>query len=99
MSLINEVHKEYRGRGFEVVSVCFDAKTRRDQVRRIERRIGSNWITLAADELWPDISKRFGFQGFPQYMLLDREGKMVAGTSEVNLGRGLRPLLDQILNE
>jgi hypothetical protein len=40
---------------------------------------------------------RFGFVGVPQYMLLDREGKLVAGSAEVDMGRNLRALLDKML--
>lgn len=99
MPRIHDIYERYQDRGFEVVSVCMDANEKRKKVERAEREMGLTWTTLAADELWPELKARYGYQGVPQYMLLDREGKLVAGTAEVDMGRNLEALLDEMLTQ
>lgn len=94
---IKDVYDRYKHRGFEVVSVCLDAEAERRKVEKAERNLKLTWTTLAADSLWPELKKRYGYNGVPQYMLLDRNGKRVAGTAEVDLGHNLQALLDGML--
>lgn len=99
MPRIKAIYDRYRPHGFEVVSVCMDATRQRRKVERAERELGLTWTTLAADALWPEFKTRYGFEGVPQYMLLDRQGKLVAATGEINGGRNLEALLSQMLAE
>ena len=97
MPRIKAVYDRYRGRGFEVLSVCFDGKARRKRVERAEKEMGLTWTTLAADELRLELKRRYGYESVPQYMLLDRQGRLVAETSEIDMGRNLEALLDEML--
>lgn len=97
MPRIKTVYDRYRERGFEVLSVCFDGNAKRKRVERAEKEMGLTWTTLAADGLWPEFKRRYRWDGVPQYMLLDRQGRLVAGTSEIDMGRNLEALLDEML--
>lgn len=98
MPRIHDIYKEYRSRGFEVVSVNFDADRNRKRVERIEEELGLTWTTLNAENQWGEANARFGWGNIlPVYMLLNREGKLVAGTEEIEYGRNLRQLLDEML--
>ena len=98
MPRIHEIYLEYRNQGFEVVSVNFDAERNRRMVDRIDRELGLTWPTLNAESQWPEANQRFGWGNIlPQYMLLDRDGRLVAGTAEIDYGRNLKTLLDQML--
>lgn len=97
MPRIKAVYDRYRERGFEVLSVCFDGKAQRKRVERAEKEMGLTWTTLAADELRPELKRRYGYESVPQYMLLDRQGRLVAETSEIDMGRNLEELLEQML--
>jgi thiol-disulfide isomerase/thioredoxin len=99
MPRIHGIYQRYREHGFEVVSVCFDGKSRTKQVERVEKELGLTWTTLLADDISQEFYDRYGFSGVPQYMLLDREGRLVATTSEVDMGRNLEAILDRILTE
>jgi thiol-disulfide isomerase/thioredoxin len=96
---IKDIYGRYKARGFEVVSVCADAIANKRLVEKVEREVGLDWTTLAVDEQWPELSQRYGYTSVPQYMLLDRAGKLVAGTSEVDMGRNLETLLIRMLVE
>ena len=99
MPLIHEIYEEYRGRGFEVISVNFDADRNRKRVERIKRELDLTWTTLNAESQWHEANERFGWGNIlPVYMLLDREGKLIAGTEEIDYGRNLRRLLDELLS-
>lgn len=98
MPLIHEIYEEYRDRGFEVVSVNFDADRNRKKVERIEKELGLAWTTLNAESQWEEANVRFGWGNIlPVYMLLDRRGRLVAGTEEVDYGKNLKSLLDEML--
>lgn len=98
MPLIHEIYTEYRDRGFEVVSVNFDADQNRRRVERIGRELSLTWTTLNAESQWEEANARFGWGNMlPVYMLLDRDGKLIAGTEEIDHGRNLRALLDEML--
>src|SRR5690606_11028384 len=97
MARLHDVYLRYKEQGFEVLSVCYDGKAQREKGLRIEKEMGLTWITVAADGMWDAMSHRYGYQGVPQYMLLNRDGTLHAGTAEVDMGRGLQPLLDEML--
>lgn len=98
MPEIDRVYGEYRDGGFEVISVSFDAESKRERVEQIGRRFGLTWTTLNAESQWDEANARFGWGNvLPAYMLLDRDGRLVAGTEEVDHGKNLRALLDGIM--
>ena len=98
MPLIHEVYMQYKDRGFEVVSVNFDADTNGRRVERIEKELNLTWPTLNAQSRWEEVKERFGLSNMlPVYMLLDREGVLVADTNDIDYGNNLRTILDQML--
>ena len=96
---LHEVYLEYKARGFEVLSIAYDGASSRRAVDRIKDRFGLTWTTLNGEGLWEAVSAKFGYPGYPQYMLLDRKGRWVAGTDEMGNGANLRMLLDELLAE
>ena len=97
MPSIHEVYKDYQDRGFEVVSIAYDGESQKPGVERLKQRMGLTWETLNGEGLWPAISARYKYDGFPEYMLLDRRGRYVAGTAEMGNGVNLKELLDDLL--
>lgn len=94
---IQDIYKRYRDRGFEVVSICYDATTERKRVLRIKDELGLSWLTLDGESQREAIFNRYGFTAVPQYMLLNRDGRMYAGTGEVDFGKNLEVLLNEML--
>lgn len=101
MPLIEAAYKKYRSDGFEVVSVVSkDSLGRLDlkDIERIERQVGASWrYRINGTDRWDTIAATFAFPGKPQYMLLDRQGRLIAETGEVDLGRNLDALLQKHL--
>ena len=97
MPRIHDVYLEYKDRGFEVVSLGYDATRARNRVLRIKDELGLSWVTVDAEEQRTEMFERFGWGGFPQYFLLNRDGTLYADTTEVANGRNLKPLLDAML--
>ena len=96
---LQRVLGEYYDRGFRIMSIAYDAETNRDGVLRIKDRLDLTWETLNGEGLWPSVSTRYQVTGFPQYMLLDREGRFIAGNEEIGDTTVLPTLLDNLLNE
>lgn len=95
---INETFEKYRDYGFEVVSLAYDGTRRRARVLRIKDELGlEDWISINAEPVKNEMYERYDIWTFPQYMLLNRDGTLYAGTDEVDLGRNLPSLLDAIL--
>ncbi len=97
MPKIRDVYESYRVEGFEVVSICYDCDSQRDRLERINRELGLTWTTLIADDQLEDVLNRYSYRGVPQYMLLNRNGTLYAGTGEVDMGRNLEALLEEML--
>ena len=97
---LQEIYEEYQDRGLEIMSIAYDGESQRSSVDRIKRRLGLTWETLNGEGLWGAMTSRYGVSGFPQYMLLDRQGRFVAGNAEIN-GRmhELPHLLDDLLSK
>ena len=79
------------------MSIAYDGTTQRRRIERIEKELGLTWTTLDGEGQWEEISQKYGYQGFPQYMLLNRDGTLYAGTGEVDMGRNLEALLEEML--
>lgn len=97
MPRLHEIYEDYKDRGFEVVSIAYDGEEQRKKVLRIEAELGLTWTTLNGEGQWDAIRSKYGYGGFPQYMLLDRDGTLYAGSGEVDMGRNLSALLDEML--
>ena len=67
-------------------------------IRRNALILAGKWTTVAADEIWNELVKRYSIEGVPQYMLLDRKGRLVADNSEVDLNNGFEQLLEGVLD-
>lgn len=99
MPRIKRVYEHYRGYGFEVVSVCFDGLKNRRRVERLHDEMEITWPTLVADTIVSEIATRYGFSTVPEYLLLDRGGRLVATSSEIDMGRNLETLLKEMLSQ
>ena len=67
-------------------------------MKRIEQSLGLTWTTLAAEDQYEIVNETYGFGGMmPQYMLLNRDGRLYASTAEVDMGRNLEALLEEML--
>lgn len=98
MPLIDEVFQEYRDEGFVVVSLAYDAISKRQRVNRVKQELGlDDWISVNAEPIKDVMYQKYDIWTFPQYMLLNRDGTLYAGTEEVALGRNLADLLDEML--
>lgn len=95
---IHDVYIRFRERGFEVVSIGFDARVKGPLVTRIKDELELTWTTLVADDHFEELTTRFGFgRGVPQYLLLDRSGRIFADTHDIDEGRNLEVLLEEML--
>lgn len=97
MPLLHDIYERNKDSGFEVISIAYDGTSNRKLVERIEKELGLTWLTVDGEGQWEEISKKYGYQGFPQYMLLNRDGTLYAGTGEVDMGRNLEALLEEML--
>lgn len=94
---IQEILDDYGDQGFAIMSIAYDGGSQRASIERIKDRLGLGWTTLNGEGLWPAVSSRYGLSGYPQYMLLDRQGRYVAGNAEIDGTRNLRVLLDELI--
>lgn len=101
MPRIHDIYLRYQDLGFEVLLVNYDGPSRLSKVERIEKELGLTWMTYAGNfDLWDNtISVKYGYGGFPQYMLLNRDGTIRAGTGAIDMGRNLEALLNEMLEE
>ena len=98
MPRIRDVAREYEDAGFVVVSIAYDGTRNRRQIMRIKERLDLvDWVSVNGDGYWESVLTQFNYRGFPQYMLLDRDGVLYAGTGEVDMGRNLEALLEEML--
>ena len=96
---LQEILDDYDDQGFAIMSVAYDGASERERIRQIKSRLGLSWETLNGEGLWPAVSARYGLSGFPQYMLIDRQGRYVAGNDEIAGTRNLRSLLDELIGK
>ena len=94
---LHDIYLEYKDQGFEVVSIAYDGGSEEKSVRRIKDSLGLSWITLNGEGKWNSVAARYLYTGYPQYMLLDREGRVVAGSEELRPIAGLGDYLDEML--
>ena len=98
MPVIDDVYRAYKNEGFVVVSLAYDATTKRRRVDRIKAELElDDWVSVNAEPIKDDMYEKYDIWTFPQYMLLNRDGTQFAGTEEVALGTNLANLLDEML--
>lgn len=95
--LLREVYEKYQSIGFEVLSIAYDARSKRSRIERIKNENQLSWKTYDGEGRWGQMAAKFGYAGYPQYMLLDRAGRWVAGTEEIQNGANLEALLVDLL--
>ncbi len=78
---VHHVYKHYKDEGFRVVGISLD--TRRDSLVRFLEREKLPWPQVFYNEAgqpgWQNpLAQRYGVEGIPYTMLVDREGRIVA---------------------
>ena len=96
MPALHDTYLDYKDRGFEVVSIAYDGASRRRIVERYKSEMGLTWTTLNGEGLWGAVAAKYGLDGFPSYMLLNRDGEFVAGNDELRDVSNLPRILEEI---
>lgn len=93
---LERIHKEWRERGFEILSLSFDSDEQR--IRRFrEKRFTMPWLHGRVAEGFSDIlAVTFKLENIPHYILVDRDGGIIAEGNDVH-GERLRSLLEATL--
>ncbi len=94
---MHRIYREFRDRGVEVFSIAYDGTSRRSRVENIKNRLGLTWDTYDGEGLWGGVAARYDLSGFPQYMLLDRKGRLIATTDELRPTSRVRSILEERL--
>ena len=79
----HDAYLKFRGEGFEYISVAYDATSNRNRVERIVDSMALSWPTVNAESVREEVMTKYNFSGYPQYMILNENGEIVAGTSEI----------------
>lgn len=81
---VNQLFNKYNKKGFTVIAACAADKKSIPKVESINRDAKVNWETviLSDDKTGKYFSakylRNFEFWGFPRYLLLDKEGKVIS---------------------
>ena len=92
---IHEIYEDLNEDGFEVYSIAYDGGSQEGAVARIKTQLGLTWTTVNGEGFWSAISTRYSLSGFPQYMLLDREGRLIATTDDLRPPSRVREFLER----
>ncbi len=88
-----QLHKEYRGRGLEIVGVSMDTG-KEERVRAFAMKFGIEYPIVVADI---HVARQWLVQGIPRTFIIDREGKVaqriVGVTDKHSLEAAIRPFL------
>jgi thiol-disulfide isomerase/thioredoxin len=91
---LQEIHKEFGERGFNIVSLSFDASDERVRNFR-QKRFAMPWLHGRLDGGFNDIiALSFALENIPHYILVDRDGSVIAEGNDIH-GERLRVLLGQ----
>ena len=93
----HDIFLEYQDRGVEVLSVGADALEKLPRIRRLIDHHSLTWTTVDGREIWDRMNQEYGLLGFPKYMVLDREGKMVAAPAELRSLEQVRAVIENEL--
>jgi thiol-disulfide isomerase/thioredoxin len=106
MPEIKGVYDKYKSKGFEVLSVCirYDYKSEKlkneeielTAIKKIYEKIDADWPSVLIDGRQGKVLfEKYGWQGVPQVLLLDEEGKLIHFNSELRIKGGLERLVKQ----
>src|SRR5690606_25271439 len=107
MPAIKLVYDKYKSKGFEVVSGCLNSEDEEEVVRKIKKRIESEWPILMlggkdkrewATSMGNKIMRKYGFFGVPQLLLLNKQGKLVL-LNDVLRDGNFEPIVKELLAE
>ncbi len=95
---LEKIYDEYHSRGFEIISLSFDSSEER--IRQFRRkRFRMPWIHGRLESGFNDIlAITFEVKNIPQYLLIDRHQRIIAGGDDLH-GERLRGLLDEELEK
>ncbi|MDT8323788.1 MAG: TlpA disulfide reductase family protein [Bacteroidota bacterium] len=95
---MEQIYEEYHTHGFDILSLSFDASDER--IRRFrEKRYPMPWKHARLVGAFNDVvSLSFGLQNIPHYVLIGREGSVLAAGDDVH-GERLRELLTKHLGK
>ncbi|ACU03129.1 TlpA family protein disulfide reductase [Pedobacter heparinus] len=105
MPEIKQVFDKYNSKGFEVISACISGYINEDKkkIEQIHQKTGANWPLAILDfrpgGLGRKIFDTYGWQGVPQLLLLDEEGKLLSSGSEFRTKGSLEKLVKQHLDK
>lgn len=94
---IHRIYEDYKEQGFEVLSIAYDAESRGREVLNIKKRLGLTWETYNGEGLWPLMGAKYGFSSFPQYMLINRQGELIATTESLRSPDLIRERVESFL--
>lgn len=107
MPAIKAIYDKYKNQGFEVISACWNYGDQREDILKIEKKIGSDWpilmiggkeVTDSKNSLGAQIFKKYGFWGVPQLLLLDKSGRLVMLNDKLRNG-DFEPDVQRLLAE
>lgn len=91
-----QLHKEYRGRGVEVIGVAVE-KGKEKRVKAFAAKFGIEYPIVVGDI---EVARQWLVRGIPRTFLIDREGKVaqkiVGKTDKDSLEAAIRPLLETV---
>jgi thiol-disulfide isomerase/thioredoxin len=94
MPLIVAAHRQFQGRGLEVVGVSLDAE--RPGFDQAVARHGLVWPQHYDGKVWEnDIARRLGVSRLPSLWLLDRQGRVRELNARTDLAGKIQVLLDE----
>jgi thiol-disulfide isomerase/thioredoxin len=92
-----EVHRKYRGRGFEVLGVCLDRDEPREAIRQVAANHGLVWRQTFDGKGWSSEAARSNeIHRLPARLLLDRTGRLCAIDPR---GSSLTEMVEKLLAE
>ena len=99
MPTIKEVYHKYHDKGLEVLSISINKNSEKEQVFAAEKKMNVSWplAIIGGEKVQKDIWKRFAFQGVPQLLLLDKNGKLIENNGKLMDERTLNELLKEVL--
>lgn len=85
----NQLLTKYKSKGFNIISACMANKSAINKIEKIKSDMNLSWETVILSEINEEKSfsrkyvENYGFYGVPRYLLINREGKLVSYTIEL----------------
>ena len=82
-----------------MLSISINKNSEKEQVFAAEKKMNVSWplAIIGGEKVQKDIWKRFAFQGVPQLLLLDKNGKLIENNGKLMDERTLNELLKEVL--